>query len=257
MGRGGMSEKISLGCSHLSSSFPPYVHPASQSASQPAARAHCQEEFWSIFLSDPEITLAEQVLEKLFSLELTAVHALTSGYHWNTCHHWVISSPETQLRGPSSRKSLLTEAPQHHTSAGFNACINQYGLGYAIIINTSSISVTSNYKTLLARAYGTQPWPTGWRRCPESFWLSPVDGALSLGLKNCQGRHCCYSFSCKWHVALLLTFHCKANHKITTVLRQREAESCHMPQRGATGNLRYAVRWPRMALFCALNVLCL
>ena len=30
MGRGGMSEKISLGCSHLSSSFPPYVHPASQ-----------------------------------------------------------------------------------------------------------------------------------------------------------------------------------------------------------------------------------
>ena len=57
------------------------------SSSQPAARAYCQEGFWSIFRSDPEIMLAEQVLEKLFSLELTAVHALTSGYHWNTCYH--------------------------------------------------------------------------------------------------------------------------------------------------------------------------
>lgn len=172
------------------------------------------------------------MLEKLFCLELTAAHALTSGYHWNTCHHWVISSPETQFRSPSSRKSLLTEAPQRHSLAGFNDCINQYGLGYAVITNTASISVTSN-KTFLAQAYGAPSRGC----CSESFWLSPAGRALSLCLKNCQGRHCFYSFSCKWHVTLLLTFHCKASHKITTVLGEREAESCHVPWRGTTGNL--------------------
>ena len=153
--------------------------------------------------------------------------------------------------------SLCLLRPHDHSLAGFNTSINQYGLRYAVITNTASISVTSNNKTFLAQAYGAQPWPMGWRCCSESFWLSPAGRALSLCLKNCQGRHCFYSFSCKWHVALLLTFHCKASHKITTVLGEREAESCHVPWRGTTGNLWCTVRWPRMALFCALNVLCL
>ena len=100
--------------------------------------------------------------KELFSLELTCCPCSDlTGYHWSTWHHWVASSSETQLRDPSSRMPLLTGAPKLCPLAGFNACINQSWLSYAVIINIPNISMASNNKTyfllkLMVHIHGRQ-----------------------------------------------------------------------------------------------------
>lgn len=56
---------------------------------------------------------------------------------------------------------LLTGAPKLCPLPGFNACINQYRLSYAVIINIPNISMASNNKTyfslkLMVHIHGQQ-----------------------------------------------------------------------------------------------------
>lgn len=165
-------------------------------------------------LSDPEITLAEQVLEKLFS---SGADRCPCSDFWLSLEH-LPSLSYLIIPWDSVQESLLqevfaTEAPQYHSLADFNDCINQYGLG--AVITTLPASQWLQTRHFLLRLMVHPLRVLLW----IFSWLSPAGRALSLCLKNCQGRHCFYSFMYDmWH---LLTFHCKASHKITTVLGER------------------------------------